>query len=438
MSNQTKLSLPVLTSLVMGNMIGTGIFVLPASLAAFGSISIFSWIFTGMGSLFLALTFASLNSKIPKSGGPYAYCKEGYGDFIGFLVAYTYWISVWVATAAIAVASIAYLNVILGVPTVNPLLAFAIEVAAVWIFTLINIRGIREAGVVQFILTALKILPLLLITSVGLLKMNVHHFSQFNLMHQSNLSSFTGAATLTFWAFIGLETATIPAENARSSRDVYRATVFGTLLAALIYLISTIAIMGLIAPVDLKNSTSPFSDAGHLLFGCHTAIIIAICVMIAGFGTLNVCTMVQGQVPYAAARDGLFPTRFAGLSRFGTPKYSLIVSAILVSLLLILTVNATLLKQFNMLALLASLATLVTYFICAMAEIILLMRKSAEFNRYSLIKSLVIASLAGAYSIWMIVGAGEDTVFYGILLVFSSFPAYAWLVSKQRKLSAVA
>ena len=174
--NKPKLGLPILISLVIGNMIGTGIYLLPSSLAAFGSISLFSWIFTSVGALLLALTFASLSQKIKKTGGPYAYCKEVYGNFIGFLVAYTYWISLWVATAGIAVSSISYVGVIFKEVHNSPLTLFFIEVGVVWFFTLVNILGLRTAGSLQVILTALKIIPIIIIICLGAPHINFQNF----------------------------------------------------------------------------------------------------------------------------------------------------------------------------------------------------------------------------------------------------------------------
>lgn len=434
-SKHTKINLPVLISLVIGNMMGTGIFILPASLSAFGSISILSWILTSIGALFLALTFANLNKKIPQTGGPYVYCKEAYGDFIGFLVAYTYWISLWVATAGIAVSSISYLGVIFKTSGVihDPLNLFFIEVGAVWFFTFVNMIGIRTAGFLQLVLTILKIIPLVVIIGLGFFKINWHYFAEFNISGETNFTALTNAAALTVWAFIGLETATVPAEHTNSTKDVYRATVYGTLITAIIYILSTIVLMGLIPPAILKTSTSPFADAASILFGENMAVVIAICAVIAGLGALNVCTMIQGQIPLAAARDKLFPAFFAKLSRFDTPAMSYFISSCLITILLVFTINSTLMKQFNFLALLATLASLTTYFICAMAELTLLIKDSEKWNRKMLIKPAIIAIIAGIYGFWMIIGAGKEIVFYGSLLLFTSFPAYAWILARQKK-----
>ncbi len=167
MSSQTAakpvLGLWMLTALVAGNMIGSGIFLLPSSLATIGTIGIVAWILTSVGAIFLALVFAKLAMWIPRVGGPYAYCREAFGDFVGFQIAYNYWIAVWVGNAAIVVALVGYLGFFFPVLNQNHVLNFSIGVGFLWLLTIINAIGIRQAGILQLVSTILKILPLLAI-----------------------------------------------------------------------------------------------------------------------------------------------------------------------------------------------------------------------------------------------------------------------------------
>ena len=216
--DKKALSLPILISLVVGNMIGTGIYILPASLASYGTISLLAWVFTAIGAMLLALTFAHLNKRFPKTGGPYIYCRNAYGRLGGFVVAYTYWISNLASIAGIAVSSVSYLGFISPLLDANsasydPRMTVALELGLVWLFTVVNIIGIHTAGVVQLVLTIIKISPLLLISIVGLSHVHLSHLEQFTLGNQSSFAAVSGAAALTFWAFIGLESATVPAEN---------------------------------------------------------------------------------------------------------------------------------------------------------------------------------------------------------------------------------
>lgn len=423
-----KLGLWMLTALVTGNMIGSGIFLLPASLAGFGSISLLAWGFTSVGALLLALVFAKLGTIMPRIGGPYAYCREGFGDFVGFQMAYNYWIALWVGNAAIAVAFTGYLGVFWHQLNGNAELSFLVTVGVVWLMTIINIVGVRRAGMVQLVTTILKLLPLILIATFGLLFIQPHNLAQFNISGKSNFSALSGAATLTLWAFIGLESATVPADNVENpSRNIARATIFGVLITALVYLLSNAAVMGIIPPSQLAHSTAPFADAARVMFGNAGSLFVAAGAVISCFGALNGWTLLQGQIPLAAAKDNLFPQAFSKLSRHGTPVFGLVVSSVLITLLLILTLNASLVKQFTFIILLATLASLIPYFFTTMAELIIFVRDRDKFNGKRFIGSAIIAILAGIYSFWTIAGAGEDTVYYGVLLFFSSVPIYAWM-----------
>lgn len=427
--DKKALSLPLLISLVVGNMIGTGIYVLPASLAEFGTISLLAWVYTSVGAIFLALTFANLSKKYPKTGGPYVYCKEAFGKLAGFIVAYTYWLSNLVSIAGITVASVSYLGFLTPYlnandPEYNRFLVLAVEIGSVWVFTCVNLIGIHTAGVVQIFLTTIKLLPLFIIVLVGLGHINLSNLTEFTITHESNFAAVSSAAALTFWAFIGLETATIPAENTKGSSDIYKATVFGTLIVSLVYISSTFVLMGMIPVTELKNSQFPFAAAGTLLFGSGAAFVVAVCAVISGWGALNACILVQGQIVFAAARDHLFPRAFAKLSKHDVPVAGQLLSSTLVTLLLISTIQPSLLKQFNHIALLAGLLTLVTYFLTTLSELKFLLKNKMPVYAIFLSKSFIITVLAALYTLWMISSFTLTTLLIGLFLILLCVPLY--------------
>lgn len=405
--DRKALSLPILISLVVGNMIGTGIYVLPASLAKFGTISLLAWIYTSIGALFFALTLTTLNKRLPKTGGLYVFCREAYGDMTGFIVGYLYWVANMVSIAGITIASIGYLGYIWPIFDSNSAayskyFVLGCEVAVIWLFTTINIIGIHAAGVVQLILTVTKILPLLAISLLGLGYVHLDNLSQFTLSEETNFTAIGSAAALTFWAFIGLETATIPAENTSGSSDVFKATLFGTIATSLIYILSTFVLMGMIPAAKLASTQFPFAEAGNILFGPKSASIIALFAVISGLGALNATILVQGQIVFAAARDRLFPSRFSKLSRHDVPIAGQMLSSVLVTILMIVTIEPTLLEQFNNVALLAGLFTLLTYLGSAMAELKFLYHDCGFSHKLILNKSTPIALIAVTYCVWMI------------------------------------
>jgi basic amino acid/polyamine antiporter, APA family len=426
--SKRSLGLWMLTALVAGNMIGSGVFLLPATLASYGSISIVSWIITAIGALFLALVFAKLGSLIPRVGGPYAYCREGFGYFTGFQVAYNYWIALWVGNAAIAIAAVSYLGVFWPELKTDHVLGCYFSIGLVWLMTIINILGVRQAGVVQLITTILKLLPLILIATFGLLFIHTKNLLDFNISHHSNFSALTDAATLTLWSFVGLESATIPADNVENpQQNIPRATIFGVIITGLVYILSTIAVMGVLPMAVLAKSTSPYADAAAIMFG-HTAYyVIAAGAAISCLGALNGWTLLQGQIPLAAARDGVFPLIFAKESRTGTPYIGLIVSSILITLLLLMTLSANLVQQFTLIILIATLASLIPYLFTCMAELMIFIKYRQQFNGKRLFASSIISCLGALYAFWAIAGSGQEILFYGGLLFFSSVPIYVWM-----------
>lgn len=432
--DKKALNLPILISIVVGSVIGTGIYVLPASLAQYGTISLLSWVYTSIGAVFLALTFANLNRRYPKTGGPYAYCRQAFGKMTGFVIAYTYWFSNLVSIAALTVSAVGYLGYVLpwlnaATPAYSEIYTLLAELGVVWLFTMINLIGIHEAGVVQLVLTIVKILPLIFISLLGFTSIHLSNLTHFTSGHLSHFSAISSGAALTFWAFIGLEFATVPAENTRGPRDVYKATMYGTLISAAIYILSSVVLMGMIPLSELKNSQFPFAQAGTMLFGSSAALAVAICAFLSGIGAVNACVLVQAQIVFAAARDNLFPHSFATLSKHDVPIRAQLLSSCLVSLLLSFTISPSLLNQFNNIALLASLLALTTYLATTFAEMKFewASKKSAKL---AMNKPMIIAILAAAYSIWMIASMDAFIIKIGFLIILCCVPIYFFTVRK--------
>ncbi|WP_200842137.1 amino acid permease [Actinomadura sp. K4S16] len=429
------------SALVVGNMIGSGVFLLPSSLAEYGPISLIAWVFTSAGAVLLALVFARLARAYPRTGGPYAYARRAFGDFVGFQTAWGYWIAVWAGNAAIAVAFVGYLAHFWHALATDRVLAAAVGIAVIWLLTAVNAYGVRQGGAVQVVTTVLKLAPLLLIAVGGLFFIKSANFGPFNASGEGAFSAVTAAAALTLWAFIGLESATVPAEDVENpEKNIPRATVAGTAVTALIYILGTVAVLGLVPAAALATSTAPFADAADAAFGGWAADLVAAGAAISAFGALNGWILLQGQVPFAAARDGLFPRVFARTGRGGTPVGGLVISSVLVTALMAMNYNASLVDQFTFVILLATLTTVIPYAYAAAAELVLLATDHTAFSGRRLARDAVIALLAFGYSVWAISGAGQEVVFKGTLLVFAGFPVYAWLKYRDARtpLEAVA
>ena len=431
MAKHKKLGLAALTALVTGDMIGSGIFLLPSELARLGSLSLLSWIFTALGTVFLAFMFSRMSRLVPKTGGPYAFAKEGLGNVLGFQTAFSYWIAIWVGNAAIALAAVGYLSVFYA-PFADPVIACFTSIAFIWIFTLVNLGGVHNAGFVQLVTTILKLIPILFIGIVG------WFFFQGNYMTDavnvasppmSNFSLLTHAATLTLWAFIGVESATVPAGSVHNpKRTIPIATMLGALIAAVAYIASSAAIMGMIPNDKLQGSLSPFADAAFIIIGPWGKWLVAIGAIISSLGCLNGWILLQGQIPMAAAKDKLFLKIFSRVSKRGVPAWGLVITSVLISLLMLFTMAPDLVKQFKVMILIATLANLVPYLYTPVSEIILLRAKKGRFET----KAAIVAIIAIIYSFWAILGAGTQILSYGAILLLASIPIYLLIVKTRR------
>jgi len=422
---QRSLGLWMCTALVVGNMIGSGVFLLPASLAPYGAISLFGWLFTSVGALLLALTFARLSRRVPGAGGPYTYTRAGFGDFAGFLVAWGYWISIWAGNAAISVAFVSYLAVFFPVIAAsNPLAAFA-ALMAIWVLTVVNVAGVRNAGIVQLVTTIMKLVPLIGIALLGLFYMDTSNFSPFNPSGESTFSALSACAALTLWAFLGLESATIPADNIKNPRrTIPRATVIGTIIAAVVYVLGTVAVMGVLPRESLADSVAPFSDAAAVMWGSWASYLVAAGAVVSAFGALNGWILLQGQLPMAAARDGVFPAAFGRMSSKDTPALGIVISSALASVLIVMNSTRGLVGAFTFILLLATLTTLFPYVLCSLTEI-LLAAQEKRARKYKLtLAASIVPSLAFLYALWAIGGSGRDTVYWGFLLLLAGVPFY--------------
>ena len=422
------------SSLEVGNMIGSGIFLLPATLAAFGGISLLGWLFTTVGVIFLALVFARLSRIIKNPGGPYTYSKEGFGSFTGFLVAWGYWVSIWCGNAAIAVAGTGYLSSLIPWLSKYKVNSAIVAVLIIWVFTYINTRRIKSIAFVQVLTTVLKVIPIILMGTFGFLYFNADHFTPFNLSALSTSKAITVTAALTLWAFLGLESATIPSDKIKNpGKTIPRATIAGTLFAALIFIASTSAVMGIIDPVSLESSSAPFADAAKIIWGDWASYLMAASASIACFGALNGWILLQGQIPRAASLDNLFPRSFSKISNTGAPITGLIVSSILATLLVSINYTRGLVGMFEFILMLAILTVLLPYVFTSLSEPMIYIRKKREFSRSNFIKSLIIGIPAFLYSLWAVVGLGLEIILWGSALLAAGIPIYIYLLLGNRK-----
>ena len=433
-SKSQKIGLLTTTSLVVGNMIGVGIFVLPAVLSNYGSISLLGWVFTATGALILAKIFSNFSKIIvSKSGGPYVYSKAGFGDFVGFLVAWGYWIACWVGNGAIAIAIIGAASFFIPELATNSVLSVSLGLALIWIFTWINSRGIKETGRIQLITTIIKILPLLFIIIFGLFFFKLENFPSFNLTGESDFSTLSAVATLTLYAFLGIECATIPAGNIENpEKTIPRATMLGTIITTALYILGTVVLFGIL-PLDiLQNSPAPFAEAAKIMGGDYGGYFVAIGVLISGIGVLNGWILITGQISMATAKDDLFPDFLKKENKKGAPVNGFIIGGVLSSIVMLMNFSEGLVEQFEFIVQLTVLVALMPYLFTAASYALIVIEK--KLHAKSWVKTFVLATLGFSYSVWAIYGSGADTVYYGFLLLLLGIPVYIymkWIKNKE-------
>lgn len=413
-------------ALVVGNMIGSGVFMLPASLAPFGWTAVIGWLFTIAGSLVLALTLARLARALP-GDGPHGFVDRAFGTLPAFLIAWSYWLSIWVTNATIAVAAAGYAAVFWPALATQPALSAAATITVLWAFTLIACAGPRGSGRVQVVTTLVKIVPLVAVIALaGWLVAGGHATLPRFRARDVTLGAVTATAALALWAMLGFESACVPAGRvADPARTIPRATLWGTGVTGLIYLCVCSAVTLLSPPGSLAQSSAPFADFIARFVGAPAALAVAALAIVAALGALNGWVFLQGEMPMALARCGVFPRWFAHTNAAGAPTRALIVSSALASGLIAANATHGLTALFGFMALLATVNTLFLYLACALAA-----------WRLRIVPAALAVPGAG-YALWTFWGAGAQACLWGIVGTIAGLPIW-WALrgSSNRRTTA--
>jgi basic amino acid/polyamine antiporter, APA family len=427
------LSFWMCVALVVGNSVGSGVFLLPAALAPFGLNSVVAWGFTACGAMVLAIVFSRLSRAYPQAGGPYAYVHVAFGPLTAFIVAWGYWISIWVGNAAIATGGVSYLTPLLPWIAQKPGASAAVTLFFLWLLTFVNWYGIKASGWVQSVTTVLKILPLLAVAGLGLWwSLRSKSVSAVTSIPLS-VSGITAAATLTLWALLGLESATIPADKiANPGRAIPLATLLGAVITALICAIGCTTVLLLVPPTTLAESNAPFVDLAVQFWGGAAGKLLAVFAAISAFGALNGWILLQGELPRAMAIRGEFPRIFARESSRRTPGFALCFASALVTLLILANYQKSMTSIFTFMILLSTTACLVMYALCSAALLRLQWIGQLGAARKGSVALAIVGIMATAYSLWAIIGAGAEAVAWGAVLLCLGVPLYFWFTRSLR------
>lgn len=360
-------------ALVTGSQIGTGVLMLPASLAPYGFYSFGGWLASGLGAIFLALVFAKLCGRFPKTGGPHTYVQMAFGDKAGFLTAWTYWLVSWVSTAAVIICCIGYLTPLIG--DHGSMVRLALQLLLLFTIIALNLRGVEAAGSAEVFFSSLKVIPLFLLPLLALFcfkSKNIHVL----MTDITPMESILRTTLLTMWGFIGLECATTPAGSVETPhKTIPRAVVAGTIFVAFLYVFNSFGIMGVLPAEILKNSQAPYAQATEIIFGSNSAgKIISLIASVICIGTLNAWVLSSSQVALGASQDGFFPKFFQKRNARGAAYWSIVGSSIGLIPILVLTANDNIAKQILDIIDISVTAFLFVYLLCCFSLMCVLKR----------------------------------------------------------------
>jgi APA family basic amino acid/polyamine antiporter len=409
-------------SIAVGCAIGSGIFMMPTLLAPYGLLGFGGWLIAGSGSILVALTMARLVKRIPRTGGPYVYVNEGLGSFAGFIIAWTYWVACISAIAGISIAFVGYLGFFVPIISDSPIHSLLASMLLVWIIVILNIRSLEGSSKFQLISTLLKLLPLIFMIFLGMVNFNLDNLPELNPTDLHPISLLATVTTLVMWSFIGIETATVPADNViNPQKTIPKILIASVVTVLIVYFLVSIAIAAIVPTSELMNSTAPFALAATKILGLTGGTIISIGALISTLGSLNANTLTAGNISLAAARDGLLPARFMSLTKTGTPIFTYLLTGIFVSILLILNYTKGIVNAFVFMAMLSTLSTLIAYAFCALAEF-----KFAQTDKKNQTRNNALLLSCGTfvYAFFAIWGAGIEMIIYSLVLILIGMPIY--------------
>jgi APA family basic amino acid/polyamine antiporter len=410
--------------LVIGGAIGSAVFIMPAVLAPYGHLGTISLAAATAGALSVALTLGFMARRVTNSGGPYAFSRAAFGDLPGFLTAWAFWISCWVAVPSVALGFAAYLGGLFPA-LATPRASGATALVAVWITVAINCAGVRESGIVSLATSILKLLPIIAISLLGVALLPLE-WPAAPATEGAPVMIMASAYALAFWNFVGIEAGAVAGENVvNPARTIPRALIAGTATVGAIYLLINIVSLNAIPAGTLAASSTPLADVGRQLLGHAGGLLITFGALVSTAGCLNVSVLETGQIAAAASRDGLFPTAFARLSANGSPVWSYMLVGTLASAMLIFSLNDTLVGAWTFIALMATLTIVVPYAATALASLAFQRREGrmAAGETSAAVVCLITCAWIAASSGWVVVG-------WAVVLMLAGLPVYALMRRK--------
>ena len=428
-AKSNKIGVVQLTILTMVNMMGSGIIMLPTKLAEIGTISIVSWLVTAVGSTALAYAFAQCGMFSRKSGGMGGYAEYSFGKAGNFMANYTYGVSLVIANTAIAISAVGYGSEFLGA-TLSPLSIALWTIFTLWLATILNFGGARITGNISSFTIWGVIIPVVGISIIGWKWFDGSMY--VNSWNPHNVPTFEAigvSISMTLWAFLGLESACANADAVENpEKNVPIAVLGGTLGAAVIYIVSTNVIAGIVPNLELANSTAPFGLAFAHMFNDTIGKVIMGLMVMSCFGSLLGWQFTIAQVFKSSAEEGYFPAFFKKVTSKDAPIVGMVTITALQTLLSLMTISPSLNKQFNVLVDLAVVTNVISYLLSMAALAVLLKAENVAPQKYK--TTVLVAFIGSLYSIYALYAAGEQAMLYGSIVTFIGWTLYGFVSYK--------
>jgi arginine:agmatine antiporter len=424
LADRYKLTWWLAALVVAGNMIGSGLYLLPVSLAPVGSSSIVGWLVAGAGAITLALVFGALGRLQPEADGLSGFAQRGLNRFFGFQTAIAFWTACLVGNVAVAVAATGYLGFFFPVLKGTVAATFC-NLALIWLATGAYILGARAASRFAAAALVIGLVPIVVAVIAGAMAFDGEVFAaSWSPTDDSLIHSVPASLVIIFWAFLGVESAAVLSAKVRDpARDVGRASIAGVLLATVVYIAASAAVFGVIPATALAQSTSPYADLAARVFGASIAGVVAACAVVKTIGTLSGWVVMGGETARAAARQGFLPSGFGHGER--TPVANPLLGGAVMSVVAVLSGQPTIGGQFEILVGSTAVLTLVVYAICC-GSLFRLARRS---------RARVLAVLGFVFAVAAVIAAGPKYgVPAGVLFVITTL---AWLAFLRKSPAAV-
>ncbi|KKW65841.1 basic amino acid/polyamine antiporter [Mycolicibacterium elephantis] len=433
-----KVSLPTLTAMVVGSMIGSGVFLLPRRFGTETGVAgaLIAWTIAGAGMLMLAFVFQRLATRKPQlDAGIFAYAKAGFGDYVGFNSAIGYWASACAGNTSYWVLITATISAV--VPAFgagDTVLAVVVSAIGVWLFAFLVMRGVRDAAVINYIVTIAKVVPILMFIVIVAIAFEADVFAA-NFWGTEGYSfgalwdQATGTMLITVFVFLGIEGASVYSRMARKREDVGRATVIGFLSVLSVFALVTLVSYGVMPQDELATVSQPsMASVLESVVGHWGSVLIRVGVIVSVLGAYLAWTLMAAEVLYIPARSDDMPRFLARTNRHGAPVNALVMAAALTSLLLVALLFASYALDF-MLDLTAALS-LIPYLLAAAYALKLTATRETYGDRKSLVPDMVIAGVATVYTLFLLYAAGMDKLLLSCILYA---PAAALYVKARRE-----